>query len=170
MMRTTIFIVGIIALMSCNKPEKSEQLIKLSENFRKSTFIKIDNESKPDYAEIEFLRNNMLVIRSDKDGQVGPFEYKISENILTFNKLEFSITPNTDGSVNLKGNEEEFILYPILFSENTIGSNQIDPFYLRRCCFLVHLNFIAMDDAIIYLNEVGIPVDSMPEEEIIFTN
>ncbi len=136
----------------------------------KWTFIEPNNKSGVIYSEIEFKENRTLTIVSESDGQLGPFKYSLTGNTLTFNKLSFSVTLNEDASITLKSRDKEFILYNIPFEESSISTDQLNPFVIRRCYFLVNLGFITTDDAIEYLSSITIIEDSDINEELIISN
>ncbi len=169
-MKKIILIFSLIGFFGCSQSYKQKQ----SSHFpvgSQWTFIKNDTAFKIDYAEIKFEDNGFLRIHSETEGENGPFKYEINDSLLVFNNFKFVITPHENGSLMLRNDMREFILYRIPFDMENVYSSQIDPFYLRRCYFLVHLNFISFDEAIKYLsNTTAIPEDSMPEEEIIFSN
>ena len=162
-MKKIILIFSLIGFFGCSQSYKQKQ----SNHFpvgSQWTFIKNDSTFEIDYAEIKFEDNCFLRIHSETEGKNGPFKYEINDNILVFNNSKFVITPDENGSLMLRNDMGEFILYRIPFDMGNIYTDQIDPFYLRRCYFLVHLNSISFDKAVKYLSNTT----AIPEEEIIF--
>ena len=169
-MRIIILILILTGIVSCNQLENQNKSIHFPYG-SKWTFIKNDSKFKENYAEIEFNKNSTLLIHSEFDGQVGPFQYKESDNELTFNNVSYSIISDKNGLIILRNPNEEFFLYKIPCDERNSKSDQIDPFYLRRCYFLVNFNYITTDDAIKYLsNIITSSPDSIPKEEVILSD
>lgn len=166
-MRTIMLILSLIGIVSCNQIEDQDKSNHFS--FRsKWTFIKKDIKIEKYYAEIIFSEDSTLIIHSELDGQIGPFQYSESDNVLTFNNVNYSIISDTNDLITLRYHSGEFLLYKIPFDEINLKKNQIDPFYIRRCYFLVNLNIITADDAAKYLWDiVTFPQDSFPEDEFL---
>jgi len=169
-MRTVIVLICLVGIVSCNQFQGQKKTTHFPSGSR-WTFIKKSNKVNENYAEIVFSNNSTLLIHSEIDGQIGPLQYKESENVLTFNEVDFSITNDANGFTLLRNDNQEFMLYSIPFREEEFDFYQIDPFYLRRCYFLVNLNVITTDSAIKYLSGIiTTPQDSIPEDDIILTN
>jgi hypothetical protein len=172
-MRKIILLVifSFLFLCACKREKRKSQNDFLLEKGL-WTFIQIENDSAFNYAEIEFANNQILRIRSEFKGTVGPFDYYFKVDTLLINDFAYRLTSdNSNEKFVLENESEKFILYRIPFKEEILNKKQIDPFYLRRCYFLVHMNLITYDDAVNYLaNTFEVPKDSIPEEEIIFTN
>jgi hypothetical protein len=168
-MRTEILVFVLIGLLSCNQIDRQDT----SNHFTigsKWTFIEKNSKLDKEYAEIEFKENYSLLVFSELYGRLGPFEYHLKDSVLAFNNINFLIVPEENGSITLKNQNEEFILYKIPFDESVLDSSQFDPFYIRRCYFLTNLGFITTDDAINYLSTIAYQQDSIVEEEIIISN
>ncbi len=159
-----IFLISLIILTSCDKVKVNNQNSNPHINYGKWTFIQINSKEK-EYAEIEFKDNNSLRVRFENKGDLGPFYFQLDNNFLSFNNHIFEIITKSDTSFLLKDDKSEFILYKINFKEEDLNKNQIDPFYIRKCYFFVHLNFITTEKAIEYLKSIQV-VDSIPEEII----
>ncbi|QTE23351.1 hypothetical protein [Polaribacter cellanae] len=133
------------------------------------TFIKNDKQNI-NYSEIEFS-DKIINIYSEYYGKIGPFKYKVLENNLIFNNQEFNINLVNNQYLILENNSAKYYMYKIPFKKGSIEKNQLNPFYIRRCYFLIHLNFIKVKDAIEYISKLReIPKDSILEEEIILNN
>ncbi len=166
-MRTFIIIFfTAVCMVSCNQSIKQEQFEELSINESLWTFIS-DMHSVAKYAEIKFNNNNTLSINTDTDGHVGPFTFSINDSVLTFNHFEFKIVIKTNDFIKLKNKKNIYFLYKIPFNESDHQKNQIDPFFIRRCYFLVNLNYISTDSAISYLSNFAIIKEGAILEEMI---
>lgn len=168
-MRTKILVFVLIGLLSCNQIDRQDTSIRFTIG-SKWTFIEKNSKLDKEYAEIEFKENYSLLVFSELYGRLGPFEYHLTDSVLAFNNINFLIIPEENGSITLKNQNEEFILYKIPFDESVLDSNQSDPFYIRRCYFLINLGFITTDDAINYLSTIAYQQDSIVEEDIIISN
>jgi len=82
-MKTIILILSLIGIVSCNQFENQNKSIHFPIG-SKWTFIKIDNKFEENYAEIEFDEDSTVLIHSESDGYIGPFQYSESGSTLTF--------------------------------------------------------------------------------------
>ncbi|QTD36395.1 hypothetical protein JL193_09505 [Polaribacter batillariae] len=161
--KTLVFLTIVLLLNSCSC-RKAYRF-----TGERWTFIKNDKQNI-DYSEIEFS-DKIINIYSENSGKMGPFKYQISDNKLIFNNQEFNINSVNNQYLILENNSAKYYMYKIPFKEDDIQKNQLNPFYIRRCYFLTHLNFIKVKDAIEYIGKLReVPKDSILEEEIMLNN
>lgn len=165
-----ILCISFLAYASCNDQNKIKDTNKFLFS-GKWTFIESSAKDIINYAEIDFKSNSTLEIYSETNGKEGPFQYSEMNNTLTFNNIDLLITSDSNGFIRLSNLTNEFLLYKIPFDDENLKSNQIDPFYLRRCYYLVQLNYITTNRAIDYLSDLtATKKDSISNDEIIFSN
>lgn len=168
-MNTKILIYsGLLFLIihSCSGKPEAKEKINADFIFGKWTFI---NTKEPiDYAEIDFEEKNTYVVKSEEYGQNGPLPFRIVKDSILLGNKNFLILIESSVKIQLVSDDEAFLLFKIPFDENSLEQNQVNPFYLRRCYFLVHLNVISMEEASKYLFDIKQISDSLlPKTEII---
>lgn len=104
----------------------------------------------------------------EKDGDFfGRMKYSIEKDSIFFNQMRYQIAFQDDKSIILRNNDFTLHLYRI-YPIKLDSINSINPFYLRRCNFLVNKGIISMKKAIDYLNKLGSNIDEwQPEEELL---
>ncbi len=149
----------------------TERNVKQQKTFKPGTrwtFINSANSINEVYAEMFFKDDSNLVVFSESDGQLGPFEYEETSEALIFNNFRFTKKLRQEGYTSLINYNDEFLLFKIPFIEEGLDTNQMDPFYVRRCFFLVNLNLITTDEAAKYLWSIAtVSEDLFPDDEII---
>jgi len=164
----SILCIGVILFLSCSEFDQNKNLSKILDNSGKWTFINTSDTIK-DYGEIDF-KIKKINIHTVKDGpSMGLINYRINKDSLFIRDLAFQIIQVKNTLILLKGNGYDFILHKILFKEEDLNKIGTNPFYLRRCYFMVHLGYMTMDEAAEYLSEITKPYDDLEleEEEII---
>lgn len=160
----------VICFSSCsNNNNEVDTLVAEKSHFvndSKLTFIDIKSK-KPDYAEIYFYHDSLL-IHSEEGGYFGPYHYRILNDTIYFNKLKFNILRNEKyKTISLVNNHQNILLYDIPL-QKVKSKADINPFYLRRCHYLVALNIITMREALNFLNDSNmLPKSLFIEDEII---
>jgi len=153
-------------IFGCSRTEQSKSKLDVSSLAGKWAFIKFKDPK--DYAEIDFNRNNLYIIRSENYFQSGLHPFKIIDDTLILHDNRFLVHSYSESNFELLNSGDTFYLYRIPFNESMLDKNQIDPFYLRKCYFFVHLNMFSMNDAIQYLNNANITSDTLfPKTEYI---
>ena len=161
-------VILLLSLCSCEGRQKKDISIILK-NSRKWTFINVLDSTKY-YGEIDFIEDR-LSINSLKEGYTtGQFmHYKISKDSMFFNNNTngLKIEKHNKTFISLKDSTSHFVLYKIPFDDSNILIKTIDPFYLRKCYFMVNLGYLTMDEASLYLSKI-VKLDTIEvEEEII---
>lgn len=155
-----ILLFCIVGFVSCLNPSKEQHNALIGawsflDDKQYYVEMYVDNESVSFFHEIE---GNFQ----------GNMKYEIRNDSLFFSSMSYSIEVMDDNVVNLENYEYRLRLsriFPLMISDRT---NQINPFYLRRCNFLVNTGIISMKEAIDYLNRHVPNTDEwQPEEESI---
>lgn len=114
------------------------------------------------YTEI-YIKNKSLSIYSEEFGDfLGIMKYSTRNDSLIFNDLCFAIEYQSFNRITLRNQKSNLIFTRIPnLGHDTI--NSINPFYIRRCSFLVNNGTVSMQEAIKYLNSL-LSNDIKPEE------
>lgn len=137
----------------------------------KWTLIRYKKEVYCQYHEIEFIEGNKMKVYSDDEELLGLMDYSIKDDIISFNNESFTLKKSF-GKMEFRGNENKYILFRIPFDLDKINRDQINPIYVRKGYFLLHLNEIKVDSFVNYLNKANEPIDlnNMFKEEIPINN
>lgn len=120
------------------------------------------------YAEFNFS-DQILTINSEIDGILGPFSYKLKGDSLYYSDCKYAVVKHDCDSLSLMSSEfGKLGLERINQVYQKEEFNSYNPFYLRRCFYLVNRGTIRMTDAIEYLNSL-VSIDSIREEIIYST-
>jgi hypothetical protein len=142
----TIFL-SFCLLFSCYSAEKKEPV---NENLV-GNWAFIDSNGK--YSEIYIESGSLSIYNEEFCNSLGVMNYNIKNDSLHFNGLSYFIEAISCDRVNLGNQENNLLLDRISVLEpDTI--NSINPFYLRRCSYLVDNGIISVKDAIQYLNSL----------------
>jgi hypothetical protein len=109
------------------------------------------------------FKNEMVTFQSDALGKVGPFKYFIVDDSLYYFNLKYAIYNIECNTFTLTSNNYKILLEKINIVDQRSDSNYYDPFFLRRCNFLVSRGLISMSDALEYLCKVDSKMDSIQE-------
>lgn len=153
------FLMAVLLLGACNKDTSncSQQII--------GDWAYIDDNGK--YAELYIENGYIKTYHEQYDDFFGRMKYSIEKDSLFFNQMRYQINFQEDKSIILRNDDFSLCLFSI-YPLKTDSINSINPFYLRRCNFLVNRGIISMKEAIDYLNRhVPNPDEWQPEEESI---
>ncbi len=154
----TIFL-SFCFLFSCYSAEKKDSVNeKLVGNW---AFI----DSNGKYSEIYIESGSLSIYNEEFCNSLGEMNYNIKNDSLYFNGLSYFIEVRSCGRINLRNQDNNLLMDRITVLESdTI--NSINPFYLRRCSYLVDNGIISVKDAIQYLNSLLSdnikPVETIP--------
>lgn len=132
-------IICVIFLMSSCNETKHEQSNQLT---GKWSFVN-DNI----YGEL-YVDSNDLKFKLE-DGTYGPYKYEFTDDTLKYFNKYYRVIFDSYNSIKLENNQG--VIKMKRMTSYVFGQNQIDPFYLRRCNYLVNNNFIDIDSALSYL-------------------
>jgi len=119
------------------------------------------------YAELYIESRNIKSYHEKYSDFFGSIKYSIEKDSLFFNQMRYRIDLQEDKSIVLRNDDFSLHLYR-MYPIKLDSINSINPFYLRRCNFLVNKGIISMKEAIDYLNKhVPNPNEWQPEEESI---
>jgi hypothetical protein len=150
-----ISVLLVLCILSCDSNNKIHKTNHLLKNYKRAALIVLDKDNNEyDYAEVEFEDSGSLYARSENHGVLIPYEYILNDDTLSLWGNKYHITINENESVLLEGEKGDIIMYKLQFHEKEVGDEIIEPFYLRRCYYYVHLNIITTDEAIKYLTEL----------------
>jgi len=89
-----------------------------------------------------------------EDGTYGPYHFQLVNDTLKYFTKNYKVSFEGINSIRLE-NDNELIIMKRITSFST-DHMQIDPFYLRKCNYMVNNNYIDMDSAINYLCSIEI--------------
>lgn len=163
-----VFFIILLTVIACNESNAPKENI-YSKIIGNWTFISM-KDTTLGYAEIKFKSNKRAFIQPEKEPGFNNLTCMIKDDslmLMPFFRNYYKITFINYFSIILHNSFDSILLYKIPFNTDSLDTNQIDPFYLRRCYFLLHLNFINMDDVVKYFQKLN-TIDSIPKvEEII---
>lgn len=143
------------------------------DNAKNSQFSPIGNWTFISYPELEYseVYFDTTIVRffSENDNYVGPFSYKIIRDSIFWLDYGYKVIFTDSNFITFNSDEKKFLLYRIPFDISNINANQVNPVYLRRCFYLLHLNKINFLESVTYLQDVTKKMDTanFPEEIII---
>ncbi len=155
----TVFLIG------CQGSSSNKNIAEELEDSKWAVIRGLDSV-KLDYQEIVFLRTGWARIQSENLGQQGPLTYSIQDGQVAIGNELFNVVEFSGYRLDLQNSSDYLILYRVPEFRTKVDSNQIDPFYLRRCYFMLHENEITIDSAIEYLIQANQPIwDTILVEE-----
>ena len=111
------------------------------------------------------IHDDYISFFSDDDGRSGPFPYMIVHDSIIYHGNRFQIKEINYSTYEWCNSEYCIFLEKLFLIDANSDSSKIDPFYLRRCDYLVKKGKITMEEALQYL--CNIETDQSIEEEII---
>ena len=142
-----LLVIICFMLCSCNSDLNSHPNNKITIG-SKWTFIKIAEDKKITYYEIEFVDRNTINILSEEDGFLGGGVYEFTSEGIRLNSIDFQIEMKEYDSYIVYNLTEKYLLYRIPFDDVILDTNQVDPFLIRNYYYKVNLNKISTDSAI----------------------
>ena len=122
----------------------------------------IDTNGK--YSEMYIKSGSLSIYNEEFCNSLGIMKYSIRNDSLNFKGLSYSIEFRSCSKLILRTQENKLLMDRITILEyDTI--NTMNPFYLRRCSYLVNNGAISVKDAIQYLNSL-LSDDIKPVETI----
>jgi hypothetical protein len=165
MIKLSFFIILFYCMVlnaACNKREENK--ITSNQILSQWTFI---NSDSLQYDEVT-IDNENLNFYTEFYGRTV-LSYSIKDDSLHFLNNSFKIDIMDCDQIVLTGNKGKYLMYKIPFDLFHINKNQLNPFYLRRCYYLVHLNKMTFEESVNYLNSIKeIKPGDIPREEILF--
>jgi len=116
------------------------------------------------YGEIYFSTSR-ITFYTENDGQFGPFNYKIQNDSLVFNDVKYKIINHNCNKIILKNAQAILELDKLNLNQVIENDSLINPFFLRRCNYLVNKGIITMKDAVDYLSSI-VTTDKIEEVKI----
>lgn len=157
----SIYLVGFLFLTSNCRSQSKDVNINFS-----GIWVYIDESNS--YSEFKFS-DHILTINSDSEGQLGPYDYILNGDSLYYSDCKYEIIKHGCDSISLISSEfGKLELEKINLANQKEEINSYNPFYLRRCFYLVNRGEMRMSDALKYLNSLW-PVDSI-QDEIIYSS
>ncbi len=138
-----LLLFTVIGFVSCLNPGNEQQ------NRLSGTWSFLDDEQN--YVEM-YLDKEYISFFHEKDGNFeGNMEFEIRNDSLFFNNMSYAIEYTNDCTVILRNNKYHLTLHRISPPIVPDQTKKINPFYLRRCNYLVNQGIITMEEAIDYL-------------------
>ncbi len=152
-----IIIILILFGVGCNNRENEDNI---SNSLIVGNWAFLAQDST--YGEV-YINDSIITFYTERSGHEGSSRYQIKDDTLSFfnTKCKISIP---DCHVIVLENPEVMLTLEKINLSGIRDSNQMNPFYLRSCNFLVHKSIIKMEDAIEYLSSMEV-VDNIVEEE-----
>ena len=132
-MKKNIFVVSLIAVISfvgCYSDK--EKTMTNNELIGDWSFIYEDSI----YSEA-YIRQDSISFMSESDNETGPFYYQIRNDSLFYLNNSFRISICNCNSIKLSSNKYTFVLDKIDLDNVIKDYSCVNPFYLRRCNYLV---------------------------------
>jgi hypothetical protein len=108
----------------------------------------IENDSS--YGEI-YINDKCISFFTDADGDYGKYNYGIYEDSLKFYFYAFKISFKSSNEITLESNYKRYHLERININSTIQDTTFYNPYYLRRCNYLVEKGEISMKEAISFL-------------------
>ena len=152
----TIFSILLIILFGCILEDSNTSKFEIEGDW---AFILEDGS----YGEA-YLFNDSITFLTEILGSTGPYFYQVKKDSLFYYDQKFEIKKITCGIFELCSKDYCFKLNRIYTNAGNEDYSNTDPFYLRRCNYLVQKGLITMEDAVKYLNSSEITEEIIEEE------
>ena len=150
----------IIGLTGCLSPSTAQ----CNRLFGAWSFL----DDQQHYVEM-YLNSERISFFHEIDGNFhGNMQFTIRDDSLFFNNMSYAIDFENDYTVLLVNSSHHLTLHKINPPIISGKTNTINPFYLRRCNYLVNQGIITMTEAVDYLSKSKSKIKRKgPKEELI---
>jgi len=156
------FLIILFSISSCDYNKNQIEEVEII-----GCWFYMDNESI--YTEI-YIDSSKVLFYSSENGWSGPYSYWMENNSIQFHGIQYNIGENGCNALIWKNPEFTLNIRKIECIRTESQYPEINPYYLRRCNYLVNAGIITMTDAIEYLNSFVINDSIEYEEEKLFFN